>query len=106
MDCKEFEKMIPAFLENALSYKATKRFLEHVDSCPECQEELTIKVLVSEGMARLEEGSAFDIQKELDRHIQEAHKRIRLHKMFKYASITLEIVAFIAIVLVIIFLVL
>lgn len=106
MDCKEFEKKIPAFLENALSYKSTKRFLEHVDSCPECREELTIKVLISEGLARLEEGSAFDLQKEMDHHIHEAHKRIRLHKMFKYASITLEILAFIAIVLVIMFLVL
>lgn len=106
MDCKEFERRIPAFISNTLEYRELKRFLAHVDICPECREELTIQVLISEGLARLEEGSAFDLQKELDRRMQEAQRRIRMHKMMKYASITLELAAVAAIALIIVFFVL
>lgn len=99
MDCKEFEKKIPAFVANALDYRELKRFLAHVESCAECREELTIQVLISEGMARLEEGSAFDLQKELKRRMQESEKRVRLHRMLRYASITMALAAFGAIAL-------
>lgn len=88
MDCSKFEKMIPAFLNNAMEYKDLKLFTKHVENCPECREELTIQVLVSEGMARLEEGSAFDLQKELNYRIEEAGKRIRFHRMLWYINIT------------------
>lgn len=88
MDCGKFEKMIPAFLNDAMEYKDLKRFLKHEESCPACREELTIQVLVSEGIARLEEGSAFDLQKELDRRIEDAQKRIRFHRMLWYINIT------------------
>lgn len=96
MDCGKFEKMIPAFLNNALEYKDLKRFLKHVDTCAACKEELTIQVLVSEGMARLEEGSAFDLQKELGNRIEEAGKHIRFYRMLIYINITVLTAALLA----------
>ncbi len=102
MDCKEFEKMIPAFVANNLEYKDLKKFLNHAENCAECQEELTIQVLVSEGMARLEEGSAFDLQQELKYRLDEAERGIRVHKMFRNVCITSVVVAILAILLVIV----
>lgn len=99
MDCKEFERKIPAFVANALEYKELKNFLSHVECCAECREELTIQVLISEGMARLEEGSAFDLQREMRRRMQEAEKSIRLHRMFRYIGITMEAAAVAAVIL-------
>lgn len=99
MDCKEFEKKIPAFVANALDYKELDKFLSHVENCAECREELTIQVLISEGMARLEEGSAFDLQSELKRRMLEAEKRIRLHRMFRYIGITMGMAAVAALIL-------
>lgn len=106
MDCKEFEKKIPAFVANALDYRELKQFLAHVESCAECKEELTIQVLISEGMARLEEGSAFDLQKELKRRMQEAEKHIWLHRMFRYIGITMAAAAFAAVILLVVIFVL
>ncbi|MCH5275587.1 MAG: zf-HC2 domain-containing protein [Lachnospiraceae bacterium] len=103
MNCSKFEKMIPAFLNDALEYKELKQFLKHMESCPECKEELTIQVLVSEGMARLEEGSAFDLQKELSYRIEEAGKRIRLHRMLIFINITLLATALLAIAVTLLF---
>ena len=106
MDCKEFEKKIPAFVANALDYRESKQFLAHVERCAECREELTIQVLISEGMARLEEGSAFDLQKELRRRMQEAEKHIRLHRMFRYIGMTMAAAALAAVLLLVVIFVL
>lgn len=93
MDCKEFEKKIPAFISRDLAYKELKQFLEHMEHCPECREELTIQILISEGMIRLEEGNAFDLQKEIDGRLREAERQIRMHKTMRYVRITLELAA-------------
>ena len=103
MDCGKFEKMIPAFLNDALEYKDLKQFLKHVDTCSTCKEELTIQVLVSEGIARLEEGSAFDLQKELGGRIEEAQKQIRFHRMLMFINITLITAALLAVIVAFIF---
>ena len=76
MECKEFEKLIPAFIHGRMDYRTLKRFKEHYDACSDCREEMAIQFLVKEGIARLEDGSAFDLQKELDKHLQEAERKI------------------------------
>ena len=48
MNCKEAEKMIPAFLVKQLNSRDLNQFLLHVEECPECMEELTIQYLVRE----------------------------------------------------------
>ena len=62
MECKEFERRIPDYLAKKLDYPALKLFLEHLDECADCREELDIQFLVAEGMHRLAEGNAFDLQ--------------------------------------------
>ena len=62
MNCKECEKLIPAFIAGELSDKDLESFLAHVESCPDCEEELTIQILIAEGMSRLEDGRAFDLK--------------------------------------------
>ena len=100
MDCGRFEKMIPAFLNDTLEYQDLKQFLEHLENCSECREELTIQVLILEGMARLEEGSAFDLQKGMERRMEEARRRIRFHRMIGYINITFLGAALLAVLIV------
>lgn len=96
MDCKEFEKNIPSFVEDTMEYKVLRQFLAHFEECPECREELTIQVLVHEGIARLEEGNAFDLQEELKRRVEAADMRIRMRKSLKALRITMYLLAFLA----------
>lgn len=93
MDCKEFERFIPDFVLNKLNYKELKRFLSHMDRCENCREELTIQFLVTEGMRRLEDGSAFDLQKELRQRLDEAKRHVKFHDIFMWVGIVLEIIA-------------
>ena len=47
--------------------------------CPGCKEELVIQFLVTEGMQRLEDGDAFDLQRELELRLAEAKRKVRFH---------------------------
>ena len=65
MNCKEAEKTIPSFLNDELDGDDLADFLEHIEECPECKEELSIQFLVSEGLEQLEQGNNFNLQEAL-----------------------------------------
>lgn len=91
---------IPEFINRKMEYRDLVKFLEHIETCENCKEELTIQFLVAEGMARLEEGSAFDLQKELENRMEECEWQIRRHKYLKCVNITMEIVAVLSLILI------
>lgn len=93
MDCKEFEKIIPGFIGRKLDYPTLKGFHEHMEQCENCHEELVIQFLVFEGIQRLEDGDAFDLQKELQCRLEESERKIRFHERFIRLGTVLEIVA-------------
>ena len=96
MDCKEFEKEIPAFIAGNLSIKELKQFLSHMEKCAECKEELSIQILVSESMLRLEDGDAFDLRDEIGRRIREANERIRKNKVTKKVAFITGLIVLVA----------
>ena len=65
LNCKQTEKPITQFIENDMDHATKWNFLEHVDKCPSCKEELSIQFLVTTGMQRLENGDTFDLNREL-----------------------------------------
>ena len=93
VDCKQFEKLIPDFIERKLDYPALKKFYEHMERCADCEEELDIQFLVMEGIQRLEDGNAFDLQFELRQRLEETRRKIRFHSVFLYLGGAMEFVA-------------
>ena len=105
MDCKEFERLIPQFIERKLDFMTLKSFCSHMEKCPACKEELVIQFLVTEGMQRLEEGDAFDLQKELDQRLNEARRKVRFHLRFLSVGEALEVLVLLGIIIAVIWLV-
>lgn len=105
MNCKETEKKIPSFLQDDLDGANLEEFIEHVESCPECKEELSIQFLVTEGLERLEGGNNFNLQEELLMKLEGAEHRINVHRMLWYILACLEaaVVAAIIIALCVVF---
>ena len=91
MNCKDAEKMISPFLEDDLDNRDLAAFLEHMESCPECKEELTIQFLVLVGMKRLEDGNTFNLKKELDNMLRDSRKKLRVRKYLVAVSLLLEL---------------
>lgn len=106
LECKDCEKMIPDFIAQKMNYKTLKRFCDHILNCPDCREELTIQFLVSEGMNRLEEGDAFDLNHELAKRMVEARKRLSRTERFIRVGSVLELVAMTAVLCVIFWIIL
>ena len=96
MDCKEFERMISDFIARKLDFQNLIKFKDHMEHCADCKEELVIQFLVSEGMQRLEEGDAFDLQSELKERLEDAGRKIKFHSSFLVAGAVLEIAVVIA----------
>ena len=68
MDCKEFEKLIPEFIEGKLDYPTLKKFSEHMEQCEDCKEELSARMA-------------------------EAKRKIRFHNSFLRFGLVMEILA-------------
>lgn len=92
MNCKEFEKNIPEFIAGKLDFLTLQEFGEHMQECPGCKEELVIQFLVTEGMQRLEDGDAFDLQRELEIRLTEAKRKVKIHMSFLKAGAVLEVI--------------
>lgn len=91
MNCKDADKLIPLFLDDDLDNGNLADFLNHIDNCDECREELTIQFLVKEGMQRLESGNTFNLKQDLDNLLRDARKRLKLRRTLVYFSYILEL---------------
>lgn len=90
MTCKETEKLIPPFLQDDLDTEELREFMEHIEQCDECREELTIQFLVTEGMLRLEAGNVFDLQSELKYRLDEVAHALKLRESMQWFLYALE----------------
>ncbi len=98
MDCKQAEKLIPQFLNNSIEPKVTNSFLEHMDSCESCMEELSIQYLVMTGTTHLEDGDSYDLQAELDKKMINAKKAVK-RRIYTVAALYFFEIAAIAMVI-------
>ena len=101
MDCKEFQRMIPGFLDDELDVRPLEVFLEHVETCKSCREELTIQFLVEVGTKRLEDGTNFNLSEELDRMMHDAWQRLRTRKLLGKLVALLQILVLVELIIVI-----
>ena len=93
MDCNQIQRRIPTFLKDELKSRELMRFLEHMETCEECKEELTIQYLSSEGISRLEEGKTFDLDRELNEYIHQMEKGIKRRRNLVLGYIAFEVAA-------------
>lgn len=102
MDCRDFQNLIPVFLDNKLNNRQAKVFFEHFNSCEECKEELRIQYLVQEGTQRLEEGKSFDLNKELDLKIFDTQKSLKKKMLSNFALYVCEAITLVAVLFILI----
>ena len=91
MNCDAAQKLIPEFLDDDLDNQELADFIEHIESCPECKEELTIQFLVKVGMQRLEDGNTFNLKAELDMLLRDARKKLLGRRYLVLTSYILEL---------------
>ncbi len=102
MDCKEFLRLIPNWLDGRLDGKRGVKFLEHMATCKDCNEELHIQYLVREGTARLENGDNFDLDRELSDKVALYKKKLHRKHIENVIIYWMEAIAAVAIVFILV----
>ena len=104
MNCKEFEKLIPSFIHDNMKEELLPDFVDHVRHCKECEEELAIQYLTTEGLNRLEKGASFSLDKELTYKISKADRLVRLRNRIDIICRNVEIFSILILCLTLLFL--
>lgn len=85
MICIKAQGMITPFINNKLSIKELEEFLDHVDTCPDCREELEVYYALLTAMKQLDEDKIVsgDFEHELAHKLEKAHERV-IHAKYTY----------------------
>lgn len=95
MDCKQIQNMIIPYIRNELNNNDIEDFLEHIQTCKTCREELEIYYIIEHGLNSDYSDKNFDIEKSLSDKIKASNmfvSRLRLTKIFYYALNTLLVI--------------
>ena len=73
MDCKTAQSLVIPYINDQLSDEETEDFLEHIENCKECYEELEIHFTVHYALQKLDEDDkiSFNIPKMLKENLRD-----------------------------------
>ena len=71
MDCKRAMELMTQFINDRLDAEDVQAFLDHIDSCPECREELEVNYSLMTAMKQLDEDTDLS-----DNYIEELNQKI------------------------------
>ena len=71
MDCKRAMELMTQFINERLAAEDVQAFLDHIDSCPECREELEVTYSLMTAMKQLDEDTDLS-----DNYIEELNQKI------------------------------
>ncbi len=86
--------MLPLYLEGKLTPEDAKKVVKHLKTCRECNEELEISYLLSEGVKRVEIGDTLDLKVELEKKRQHSEKVLLFINRFRLMIEVADITAF------------
>ena len=80
MDCNTAEDMVSRFIDHSLSYKQLEQFLDHIDTCESCREELETNYIVDRVISHLDKDdkdSRMDFKSLLMEDIARSRQKLR-----------------------------
>ena len=103
MECQEFRKSIPEFVNMSLKYDKMAECLSHVKGCPSCRDELEIYFIVERG---IKDNEAFDgpfvLKNIVDECFARAQHKInvgrRYRRIAEFIRVFIYLVLFVAVI--------
>lgn len=100
MNCQEAERLVQAYIDDALPPKKLEAFILHVSNCPSCYEELETYFIIHHAIRYLDEDrhDDYNMKALLSDDLQIKKKRVKMHNRMHmtaiYVSILLGIILF------------
>lgn len=93
MKCQEAEQQIQNFIDDNLTGEPLANFVRHIDNCHSCYEEMETSYLLSEALARLENGETFDLRAELTNKLSNMKGCLEVHRILTIIRRTMSVFA-------------
>ena len=87
MNCRMAEGMVSRYINHSLSVEELEEFLEHIEECSSCHDELETYFIVHEAMQQLNESgseSVLDFTELLENDIRKSRHYIRRKKILNF----------------------
>jgi len=86
MTCREAERLVMPYINGSITDEELKAFVEHIDHCPDCREELEIYFTVDVGIRQLDEA--------LETALELSRQRIHTLKLLQNAIYAVNTLCF------------
>lgn len=95
MNCTEARRMVTPYVKHELGDRETEQFLDHVEHCKDCMEELDIYFTMYQALELLESGKhqEYNFSKMLKENIRDTRRRIFGRKVFRALHVVLLFLA-------------
>ena len=96
MDCRKAETMVNSYIERSLNIREMEAFLDHVEQCNSCYDELETYYIVHEAMAQLDDDrtdTILDMKKMLRQDIWNSRIYIQKVKAIKAVAVCIGLAA-------------
>lgn len=108
IDCRQAETLVARYINHTLSIDELEDFLDHIENCSSCYDELETYFIVHEAIQQLDEkedGTVLDFKKLLEQDIRRSRRHIRQKRWLHFLSVLLFAAVLIAAAVFVVFLV-
>ena len=81
MKCQDMERYITLFINDSLTGDRMKEFIEHIEECQGCFDEMETNYLLKEALNRLEVEGSYDLHGALMEKIKNTRKCVEVHEV-------------------------
>ena len=88
MNCRIAEGMVNRYIDHTLPLNDLEDFLEHIEKCSSCYDELATYFIVHKAMQQLDDndsGSVMDFKSLLEQDIRKSRRYIRKKKLVRFS---------------------
>ena len=88
MNCRIAEGMVNKYIDHTLPLNDLEDFLEHIEKCSSCYDELATYFIVHKAMQQLDDndsGSVMDFKRLLEQDIRKSRRYIRKKKLGRFS---------------------
>lgn len=90
IDCRQAEAMVTKYINHTLSTNELEDFLDHIEHCSSCYDELETYFIVHKAIQQLDEkedGTVYNFRKLLEQDIHRTRRHIRQKKGLHFLSL-------------------
>ena len=95
MECRDFQKTVGPYLSENIDDSELNDFLNHVDQCESCREELELEYIINKGPEIIDSAeSNYDITANFRNRLEDENHYIRFRKKFLILRYIMDTLSF------------